>query len=90
MYADTVTWVISEGGVTEAHLILAGVMQGDTLAPYLFIIVIDYIRSVAALSECKDFRFTLQPKRIQSFYVMALKHGLSARRLQNIKMNVIR
>ena len=53
MYTDTVTWVISEGSVTEAHLILAGVLQGDTLAPYLFIIVIDYIRSVA-LSECKD------------------------------------
>ena len=43
MYENTIARVMTDDGLTEAFLILAGVMQGDTLAPYLFIIVIDYI-----------------------------------------------
>ena len=61
MYAGTMARVITEDGLTEAFLIMAGVMQGDTLAPYLFIIVIDYIMRVTL--EDKDFGFTLQHRR---------------------------
>ena len=61
MHADTVARVITEDGLSEAFLILAGVMQGDTLAPYLFVIVIDYIMRVSL--EGKDFGFTLHPRR---------------------------
>ena len=42
-YMDTMARVKTEDGLTEAFCILAGVLQGDTLAPYLFIIVIDYL-----------------------------------------------
>ena len=42
MYRDTEAQVISPDGETEFFSILAGVLQGDTLAPLLFIIVLDY------------------------------------------------
>ena len=61
MYADTVARVITEDGLSEVFLILAGVMQGDTLAPYLFVIVIDCIMRVSL--EGKDFGVTLHPRR---------------------------
>ena len=61
MYDGTLARVLTEDGLTEAFLILAGVMQGDTLAPYLFIIVIDYVMRVCL--EGKDFGLTLQQRR---------------------------
>ena len=41
-YKDTKAKVLSPDGETENFDITAGVLQGDTLAPYLFIIVLDY------------------------------------------------
>eukprot|EP00116_Pleurobrachia_bachei_P017561 sb/3477823/ len=38
----TMAQIKTEDGLTEAILIIAGVLQGDTLAPYLFIIANDY------------------------------------------------
>ena len=43
MHEDTTAKVITPDGETETFNILAGVLQGDTLAPYLFVIVIDYV-----------------------------------------------
>ena len=40
MYENTRAKVISPDGETEYFNILAGVLQGDTLAPYLFVIVL--------------------------------------------------
>jgi hypothetical protein len=45
--------VITKDGLTEAFLIEAGVPQGDTLEPYLFVIVIAFIMRSAP--EGKDF-----------------------------------
>ena len=42
MYEGTRAKVLSPDGETELFDILAGVLQGDTLAPYLFAIMIDY------------------------------------------------
>ena len=42
MYTDTTAKVLSPDGETELFDIKAGVLQGDTLAPYLFIIALDY------------------------------------------------
>ena len=47
MYADTVAKVISPDGETDFFEILAGVLQGDTLAPFFFIIVIDNVMRTA-------------------------------------------
>ena len=42
IYDNTMAKVTSPGGDSLLLRILAGMMQGDTLAPYLFIIVLDY------------------------------------------------
>ena len=41
MYRDTQAKIISTDGETRSFNIQAGVLQGDTLAPYLFVIVLD-------------------------------------------------
>ena len=43
LYRNTKVKVWSPDGDTEYFDIVAGVLQGDTLAPYLFIICLDYI-----------------------------------------------
>ena len=45
------TQVVTADGIPEIFDILAGVLQGDTLASYLFIIVIDYI-----MTDDSDYR----------------------------------
>ena len=47
MYTGTTAKVITADGITEAFDILTGELKGGTLAPYLFIIIIDYIMTVA-------------------------------------------
>ena len=42
LYDNTRARIISPDGETEEFEIVAGVLQGDTLAPYLFAIVRDY------------------------------------------------
>ena len=65
MYFNTIAKFITEDGLTEAFLIiLAGVMQGDTLAPYLFIIVIYYVMRQASC-EAVNFGFTLYPRKVE-------------------------
>ena len=62
MYVGTMARVITEDGLTEAFRILAGVLQGDTLAPYLFIIVVDYIM-LTVFGEYENSGFTITPAR---------------------------
>ena len=45
------------------NTVLAGVLQGDTLASYLFIIVIDYIMTVTIDDDESDSGFTLRTAR---------------------------
>ena len=61
MYRDTEAQVISPDGETEFFSILAGVLQGDTLAPLLFIIVLDYVLRTAIDND--DLGFTLKERR---------------------------
>ena len=47
MYQDTSAKVITPEGISEAFDITTGVLQGDPLAPFLFIICLDYaLRSI--------------------------------------------
>ena len=43
MYQNTRSMVRSPEGDTDFFEITAGVLQGDTLAPYIFIICLDYV-----------------------------------------------
>ena len=62
MYENTKARVLSPDGETELFDILAGVLQGDTLAPYLFAIVLDYAMR-KALEGREDLGFTLANRR---------------------------
>ena len=63
IYSNTQAVVLSPDGETDAFEILAGVLQGDTLAPYLFIIVLDYVMRVAIGGEEDSLGFTITPRR---------------------------
>ena len=58
MYKNTRAFVRSPDCDTEFFDIIAGVLQGDTLAPYLFIIVLDYV--LRNLDQNKNLSFTLR------------------------------
>ena len=63
MYTNTQAKVISPDGETELFEITAGVLQGDTLAPYLFIIVLDYAMRKALWDKEQELGFTLKPRQ---------------------------
>ena len=54
--------VRSLNGDTDIFDIIAGVLQGDTLAPYLFIVCRDYILQ-ALIDFLKETGFTLKKAR---------------------------
>ena len=62
MYTDTMAKIITSDGPTDILEILAGILQGDTLAPYLFIIVIDYIMCTV-MEGTENPGFTIKPRR---------------------------
>ena len=43
MYDNLEAFVLSLDGATDSFFTTASILQGDTLVPYLFIIVVDYI-----------------------------------------------
>ena len=51
LYTNTEAYVRTSSGDTDRFGTTSGVLQGDTLAPYLFIIVLDY---VLRISLCED------------------------------------
>ena len=63
LYKDTFTKVLSPDGLTEQFEIKAGVLQGDTLAPYLFAIAVDYIMREAVQGDEDKLGFELHPRR---------------------------
>ena len=62
MYEETKAKVLSPDGETDLFNIQAGVLQGDTLAPYLFVIVIDYVMRTA-IGESTEMGFTIHPRK---------------------------
>ena len=55
--------MVSPDGDTELFDIHAGVMQGDTLAPFLFVIVLDYALTKAIAGREEELGLTLTPRR---------------------------
>ena len=62
LYTDTQATVITPDGETAFFNIEAGVLQGDTLAPFLFIIVLDYVLRLS-LDKINDKGLQLLPRR---------------------------
>ena len=62
LYRNTKVKVCSLDGDTEYFDIVAGVLQGDTLAPYLFIICLDYVLRTS-IDKIEENGFELTKKR---------------------------
>ena len=62
LYRNTKVKVRSLDGDTEYKYIVAGVLQGDTLAPYLFIICLDYVLRIS-IDKIRENGFELTKKR---------------------------
>ena len=63
MYTNTKAKVVSPDGETELFDITAGVLQGDTLAPFLFVIVLDYAMRKATAGKEEELGFTITPRK---------------------------
>ena len=58
-YAQTWAKIRTPDGDTESFQILGGVLQGDTLAPFLFIVALDYALRCAIQGREEELGFTL-------------------------------
>ena len=66
LYRNTKVKVRSLDGDTEYFDIVAGVLQGDTLAPYLFIICLDYVIRTS-IDKIRENGFELTKKRSRRY-----------------------
>ena len=62
LYKNAKVKVRSPDGHTDFFNIVAGVLQGDTLAPYLFIICLDYVLRTS-IDLMKEYGFKLATER---------------------------
>ena len=72
MYTNTRAKVVSADGETDLFDITAGVLQGDTLAPFLFIIVLDYALRKAINGREEELGFTITPRKSRRYPKEAL------------------
>ena len=66
LYRNTKVKVRSPDGDTEYFEIVVGVLQGDTLAPYLFIIWLDYVLRIS-IDKIRKNGFKLTKKRSRRY-----------------------
>ena len=66
LYRNTKVKVCSSDGDTEYFDIVAGVLQGDMLAPYLFIICLDYVLRTS-IDKIRENDFELTKKRSRRY-----------------------
>ena len=62
LYRNTKSFVRFPDGETEFLDILAEVLQGDTLTPFLFIICLDYVLTIS-VDKCNEYGRTLELER---------------------------
>ena len=66
LYGNTKVKVCSPDGDTEYFDIVAGVLQGDTQVPYLFIICLDYVL-MTSIDKIRENGFELTKKRYRRY-----------------------
>ena len=66
LYRNTKVKIRSPDGDTEYFDIVAGVLQGDTLAPYIFIICLHYVLRTS-IDKIKENGFELTKKRSRRY-----------------------
>ena len=67
MCSNTKAKVISPDGKLNLFQVTSGVLQGNTLAPYLFVIVLDYALQKAMHGREEELGFCL--KKLQSRHI---------------------
>ena len=68
LYRNTKVKVRSPDGDTEYLDFVGGILQGDTLAPYLFIIYLDYVLRTST-DKIWENGFELTKKRSRRYYL---------------------
>ena len=66
LYRNTKVKVRSPDGNTHYFDIIAGVLEGDTLAPYLFIICLNYVLRIS-IDRIKENSFKLTKERSRTY-----------------------
>ena len=73
LYKNTKVKVRSPDGDTDYFDIVTGVLQGDTLAPYIFFICLDYVLRTS-IDKMKDNSFKLAKERNRRYPAQAITH----------------
>ena len=74
LYQDTCSMVRSPDGDTDFSDISAGVLQGDTLTPYIFIICLNYILRKAP-DKNNELGFTLAKRKSKRYPAMKITNA---------------
>ena len=74
LYRNTKVKVCSLDRDTEYFDIVAGVLQRDMLAPYLFIICLDYVLRMS-IDKIKDSSFKLTKERSRRYSIQTITDG---------------
>ena len=65
LYTNSQSAVLVDGNVSDPFLVTTGVLQGDVLAPFLFIVLIDYLMTMA--TEGTDSGVETHPRRSRRY-----------------------
>ena len=71
LYRNTKEKVRSPDGDTDYFDIVTGLLQGDTLAPYLFIIYLDYVLGTS-IDKIKENSFKLTKERSRRYHTKTI------------------
>ncbi len=71
MYTGISPTVLFTDGETPPFPILAGILHGDTPAPFVFIIVVDYVLRISVDSICEK-GYMLHPRKSCRYSAMYL------------------
>ena len=63
LYSNSSSAVMVDGGISEPFDVTTGVLQGDVLAPFLFIILVDYLLDKASGPDSGVVTFPRQSRR---------------------------
>ena len=86
LYQDTHSIVHSPDGDTDFFDISAGVLQGDKLVPYIFIICLDYVLH-KALDKNNELGFTLVKRKGKCYPAMKITDADYADNLARLYLN---
>ena len=67
LYTGTTAHVLTPDGPSDSFGVSAGVLQGDTLAPYIFVLVVDYVMRRAIDEAGEECGFQTQRRRSRRY-----------------------